>query len=95
MAQRCSGYSRIDGDAYVTPRWVYDALFSVERFREPWDCAPIDAKIDFLAAPDTSSDIVTNPPFSLADEFCRSQERAGSTPAWGTTSMFAIVEDVH
>jgi hypothetical protein len=26
MSQRCSGYARIEGDGYVTPRWVSEAL---------------------------------------------------------------------
>lgn len=74
MAQRNSGYARIDGDTYVTPKWVFDALLKVEEFPGGWwDCAPVDAEFDFLRVLDTTDqpNIVTNPPFSLAEKFCR------------------------
>ncbi len=32
MSQAASGYERIDGDRYYTPRWVVEALQSVEQF---------------------------------------------------------------
>jgi hypothetical protein len=68
MSQRKSEYARIDGDLYVTPKWVYDALFSVEDFDKAWDCAPVGANYDFLQCKDGyNTDIATNPPFSLAN----------------------------
>lgn len=70
MSQRKSEYARIEGDTYVTPKWVFDALYSVEEFANPWDCAPINATFNFLELQDDFEEIVTNPPFKLADEFC-------------------------
>ena len=53
MAQRNSEYARVAGDTYVTPQWVWQALYSVEPyFDNPtfvWDCAPVNADFDFLA----------------------------------------------
>lgn len=76
MAQRQSGYARQPSDCYVTPQWVWDKLYQVE----PWavaavDCAPVDYEIDFLDPeynpPHAFDWYATNPPFSLATEFCR------------------------
>lgn len=39
MSQKASGYERIEGDAYYTPAWVTEALFSVESFGMVWDPA--------------------------------------------------------
>lgn len=39
MSQGSSGYERIEGDAYYTPAWVTEALFSVEVFGMVWDPA--------------------------------------------------------
>jgi hypothetical protein len=61
-------------ETYVTPRWVYEALYTVEPWaKEAWDCAPVDADFDFLVHrwKRGTMPIVTNPPFSLATEFCR------------------------
>jgi hypothetical protein len=75
VSQRNSEYARIAGDTYVTPRWVYDALYSVEPWtgRTAFDCAPVDRNgYDFLSDRSlTGSDVATNPPFALAEEFCR------------------------
>lgn len=71
MSERNSEYARQAGDTYVTPRWVYDALYAVERFDRPWDCAPVDAGFDFLEMTVSGRDIVTNPPYSLAEKFIR------------------------
>lgn len=74
MAQRNSSYPRIVGDTYVTPRWVYDALYAVEPWaRDAWDCAPAGAQFDFLdlGYPFSRQTIATNPPFSKAEAFCR------------------------
>jgi hypothetical protein len=73
MSQRNSEYARIEGDTYVTPQWVFDALYSVEQFFEPVDVAPVDAKYDFLTQEWVCfpAEIVTNPPFKLAEVFCR------------------------
>jgi len=74
MAQRHSEYARIPGDLYITPGWVYDALYTVE----PWaklafDCAPVSPTFDFLDPefePPTDW-LATNPPFRKAEAFCR------------------------
>lgn len=39
MSQKASGYERVEGDAYYTPAWVIEALFSVESFGMVWDPA--------------------------------------------------------
>lgn len=73
-AQRCSEYDRIHGDTYVTPLWVYRALYDVEPWAvTAWDCAPENAEFDFLQNKGTTAwgHIATNPPFSLADKFVR------------------------
>jgi hypothetical protein len=76
MAQRHSNYARKADEAYWTPRWVYDALYSVETFKAPWDCAPRNADFDFLEMKiPPSRHIVTNPPYGaggkLAERFVR------------------------
>lgn len=71
MSQRNSEYARMAGDTYVTPKWVYEALYSVESL-EPYDCAPISPSEDFLSVSrDWARDLVTNPPFKLAEKFVR------------------------
>ncbi len=76
MSQRNSGYARMPRDTYVTPRWVYEALYSVEPWaKTAWDCAPVGAEFDFLSDHDIALDIATNPPFNLANEFCRHAQR--------------------
>jgi hypothetical protein len=71
MAERNSEFERQPADAYWTPQWVFDALFAVEKFDHPWDCAPRNADFDFLQVFDNFHHIVTNPPYSLAEKFCR------------------------
>ena len=73
MAQRNSEYERIDGDLYVTPSWVFDALLSVEAFPSGrFDAAPVNPTFNFLSeVAEPKSAIVTNPPFSLAERFVR------------------------
>jgi hypothetical protein len=61
----------MEGDLYVTPVWVYSALNDVETLRCPIDPAPVNAALNFLEASEWPTDVVTNPPFSLADEFIR------------------------
>lgn len=71
MSQRNSEYARIPGDLYVTPKWVWEALYEVEPWaRQAWDCAPINATFDFLEGVEPRTAIATNPPFKLAEEFC-------------------------
>jgi hypothetical protein len=76
VAQRNSEYTRQADDLYVTPRWVYEALYKVEPWAEyAWDPAPA-GRYDFDFLKDDLSvyvglDIATNPPFSLADEFVK------------------------
>lgn len=74
MSQRNSGYQRIEGDTYVTPKRVWELLYSVE----PWakyafDCAPINRNgYDFLDDWDVYGGIATNPPYGkLAERFVR------------------------
>jgi hypothetical protein len=72
MGERNSEYQRIEADTYVTPQWVFDALFQRETIPQPWDCAPVNADFDFLTLkdlPEGKRSIVTNPPYKLADEF--------------------------
>ena len=75
MGERNSEYERMEKDSYITPFWVYDALFCREAFYPtPWDCAPVDANFDFLRKrklPKGHRNIATNPPYSHAEEFCR------------------------
>jgi hypothetical protein len=75
MSQRNSEYARIAGDTYVTPQWVYEALYTVEPWAEgAWDCAPALSALtgyNYLDDNNVSGNIATNPPFNLADEFVR------------------------
>ncbi len=72
MSQRNSEYARIPGDLYVTPKWVYEALYEVEPWAKyAWDCAPINNKHDYLSYDCNFKDVATNPPFSLAEKFVR------------------------
>ena len=72
MSQRHSEYDRIAGDTYVTPRWVYEALYTVEPWAEDaFEAAPVDYKHDFFSLPRVNDDICTNPPFRLAEKFVR------------------------
>ena len=68
---RNSGYERQKHDLYITPQWVYDGLHSVEDFPGgEWECAPVNAAFNFLDCDAAEApNIVTNPPFSLSDEF--------------------------
>ena len=75
MAQRNSEYARMPGDCYVTPGWVWNALYEVEPWaKTAWDPAPVDGDFDFLED-DLSIyvglNIASNPPFKLADKFIR------------------------
>jgi hypothetical protein len=73
MPERHSGLERMPADTYVTPQWVYEALYAVEPWaRAAWDCAPIDADFDFLACSGEGKSIATNPPYNLAVEFTQS-----------------------
>jgi hypothetical protein len=72
MAQRNSDRDRMPRDTYVTPRWVYEALYTVEPWaREAWDCAPVNANFNFLDVEWAHDSVCTNPPYNLAVEFCR------------------------
>jgi hypothetical protein len=75
VSVRHSEYERIANDLYVTPRWVYEALYEVEPWAKgAWDCAPVNSEFDFLdesrAGDMIMPGIATNPPFSLAEQFC-------------------------
>lgn len=72
MSERNSSYDRMLRDTYVTPQWVFEALYRVEPWaKEAWDCAPLDADFDFLSREWDDQPIATNPPYNLATEFCR------------------------
>jgi hypothetical protein len=72
MAERNSEYARMDGDTYVTPKWVYEALYAVEPWAvDAFDCAPVNADFDFLKYDWKAPAIATNPPYKLAEAFCR------------------------
>lgn len=88
MAERASGYARLEQDSYATPFWVTEALLSAEEFLHPiWEPAPgagymvaalksfsyglIVGSGDFLQSKQLANSIVTNPPYKLANEFCR------------------------
>jgi hypothetical protein len=73
MAQRNSGYARLAEDRYITPRWVYEALYEVEPWaKKAFDCAPAHGGYDFLSDWAIFQDLVTNPPYGkLAEKFVR------------------------
>lgn len=72
MAERNSEYQRIEADAYWTPQWVYDALLLVECFHAAYDAAPRNPNgYDFLTDWMDYTEIATNPPYNLADQFVR------------------------
>ena len=76
MAQRNSEYARQADDLYVTPPWVYEALYTVEPWAEhAWDPAPVGRDgFDFFKddlSMYVGMDIATNPPFSQADAFIK------------------------
>ena len=60
-------------ETYVTPHWVWNALYAVEpSLNQAWDCAPLDADFDFMDCsdiPSSGSSIATNPPYEKAEEF--------------------------
>lgn len=69
-----SGFERQPGDTYVTPQWVWEALYTVEPWaKEAWDCCPVNADFDFLQVNMSSfPDIATNPPYGrLAEKIIR------------------------
>lgn len=64
MPQRNSGFERVQGDTYVTPQWVWDALHYVEPWsKQAWDCCPENADFDILARVDTPRLIASNTPY--------------------------------
>lgn len=69
MSQRHSTYARQANDLYVTPQWVWAALYSVEAWaREAWDCCPVNADFDFLEMSVTFKDLASNPPYGQSAE---------------------------
>jgi hypothetical protein len=71
MSVRHSEYERLPGDLYITPQWVWDALYSVEAWaKDAWDCCPVNAEYNFLTDtiyPSTPN-IATNPPYGRMAE---------------------------
>lgn len=66
MSERASGYARQPDNIYLTPAWVWDALYDVEPWaRHAFDCAPHPRNgYDFLTDwTDRGQDIATNPPY--------------------------------
>lgn len=67
MAQRNSGYKRVSQDCYVTPEWVWEALYSVEPWAiKAWDCCPVNAMFDVLNVTPKlmpPGDIASNTPY--------------------------------
>jgi hypothetical protein len=69
MSVRYSEYERLPGDLYITPQWVWDALYSVEPWaRDAWDCCPIGADFDFLTMKEPIKAVATNPPYGRQAE---------------------------
>jgi hypothetical protein len=69
MSVRHSEYERLPGDLYITPQWVWDALYSVEAWaKDAWDCCPVNADFDFLTVMAPPKDIATNPPYGKQAE---------------------------
>jgi hypothetical protein len=73
MGQRNSGYARIENDLYITPKWVWDALYSVEAWaKDAWDCCPInhdeDFRINYNYLESSHAGIATNPPYGREAE---------------------------
>jgi hypothetical protein len=73
MSVRHSEYERLPSDLYITPQWVWDALYSVEPWaKDAWDCCPVNAGYDFLDAPPLRVPgglfIATNPPYGKQAE---------------------------
>ena len=66
MAQRKSGYKVVEGETYITPKWVWDVL---ER-EYPWlildavDPCPAYYKVDWRDVVSEGKDIASNPPFT-------------------------------
>jgi len=71
MTQRHSEYKRIPGDTYVTPQWVWEALYDVEPWASSaWDCCPQWADFDYLESCGALN-IATNPPFKISEGIIR------------------------
>jgi hypothetical protein len=70
VSQRHSEYERLPGDLYITPQWVWDALYGVEAWaKDAWECAPANADFNFLDFPfAVDPDIATNPPYGKQAE---------------------------
>ena len=67
MGERHSEYERVPADTYVTPRWVYEALYAVEPWAETAvDPCPVNYTNDFLLSDEDCWGFATNPPFKIA-----------------------------
>jgi hypothetical protein len=90
MSVRHSEYERLPGDLYITPQWVWDALYSVEPWaKDAWDCCPINADFDFLkyGASTVLIDIATNPPYGRQAERIIRQALFLTSDATGKVAM--------
>jgi hypothetical protein len=70
VSVRHSEYERLPGDLYITPQWVWDALYSVEPWaRDAWDCCPVNPDFDvFDIKHNSRSGLATNPPYGRMAE---------------------------
>lgn len=89
MAERHSGRERMFADTYVTPQWVWDALYSVEPWaRDAFDCCPELACFDFLECVPVKGfpALATNPPYKIAESIIR-HALDQTAPAMGKVAM--------
>jgi hypothetical protein len=89
MAERSSGYERKARDDYETPRWVTDALLSVERLPEPiWECAPGSGRM-LNALNDTGAHTVALP----SDEDFLQRRKMASVGSIITNPPYALADE--
>lgn len=87
MAQRHSEYKRMEGDTYITPQWVWDALLKVDdAFGMATDCCPAGADFDFRQLNGPFSILATNPPFNIAESILRHALKT-TEPTGGKVAM--------
>jgi hypothetical protein len=87
VSERNSEYKRQPADTYVTPGWVWDALYEVESWaRTAFDCCPENASFDFLTHNGPYHRIATNPPYNIADKIVR-HALALTKPNMGRVAM--------
>jgi hypothetical protein len=66
---RRSGYEVVSGETYITPRWVYDALWkNVPDFYGTPDPCPENPKVSYYDMVPGCGVFSTNPPFTKAHD---------------------------